>query len=305
VSVDNVAATLRMIDRIEAGTASVLAEALNMAMSIDVQDRRRAYALARLVPYLTDSQLDQVQKTLDALFEVPDPLHNLRRSRRELQVAVAVRRPDLRDRALDVVLEENPTGATDDLERLLPTLSVQQLTRVADALTSCSATDRARACGHLAPFLPGGDALAITAALKIEPEYERQKTLVWLSTKTPAAVPHAVRAARDNYELLCEIPNFETVAFAEAMDCIPKLEFINNQDYRGEAIEKLTPALLKLEAGERHSQLQKILLVGARRERTEMLKDVKALIPIIHSLGSGSAIREVGNAIRLVTGFWP
>jgi hypothetical protein len=67
----------------------------------------------------------------------------------------------------------------------------------------------------------------------------------------------------------------------------------------------LTDTLVGLPPGELHRHLQKILAADARRERVELLKDLQPLKPVLLFLAGPESVREIDEAIRLATTFWP
>ena len=305
-SPDHAIAALSMIDRIDSGETAIVDKALNRIFAIDAQDSRRSHAFSRLVPYLTESQLDRVRSVLETLLTMSDPAPRQQSGTRELLIAMAVRRPSLADRAISKVLSENPALATFDLKSLLPVLTQPQLARLATAIASLSSpSDRAYAFGDLAPFWAAAGDQAVSAALAMKPGYERSKMFVRLAGRTAAAVPHAIREAEGDWELLSGIPNIESLALPELIDSVSKLEFINNRNYRAEALAGLADTLVRLQPGELHRHLQKILAADARRERVELLKDLQPLKPVLLSLAGPESVREIDEAIRLATTFWP
>ncbi len=83
--------------------------------------------------------------------------------------------------------------------------------------------------------------------------------------------------------------------------------FIDDEENRAEVLRELVAALLpQLQAGAQLASEQLIHVRSlATRPRSEFLRDLTSLIPLIHHLGGSSTIEKIYHAIRDTARWWP
>jgi hypothetical protein len=174
-----------------------------------------------------------------------------------------------------------------------------------------------RTMGGLAPHLP--DSLlheVLTATRQIEDEHARARALAGLALYLPGTLlPDALAAARqikDNrdraWALVDLAPHLPELLLSEALAAARQ---IKDEHARARALAGLAPRLAALPYpiiarlwAEPQDGLP-LLHSLARRSRSDLLADLRALAPVLATLGGEEAIAEIFRAIQDVGRWWP
>ena len=119
---------------------------------------------------------------------------------------------------------------------------------------------------------------ALSAAREIESEYGRARALLGLAPYLPETLlREALTVARE----------------------------IKNEGRRAEVLAGLAPHLAQLPCQDLYPLWQETLPILAARTRQHLLADLRALSPVIATLGGARAVAETFHAIQDVGRWWP
>ena len=168
---------------------------------------------------------------------------------------------------------------------------------------------RAFALSSLGDKLPSEllpDALA--AAREIQSDYYRAFALSSLGDKLPELLPEALAAAR-------KIQHDENRAFALSSlgDKLPELlpealaaaRKIQHDENRAFALSSLADKLSQIRKTQLFDSWKETLHILSLHTRPSLLTDIKALTPVIFSLGGEQALKDTASAIQDVLRWWP
>ncbi|MCP4331651.1 MAG: NACHT domain-containing protein [Gammaproteobacteria bacterium] len=259
--------------------------------------------IERLAPLLTPAEL---LATKDRAYAQSDGIEGIVSGHRtSALVALAQHLPEVVEDALPGALLNTKPGYVRNLRNLAPFLTAEQRHHAAAYVQENESLEkRAEGLTALLAVEPAiGDA-ALEAARQIKSRYRRAEALIRLCPHLLGAIPEALEAAEGDYSQMAQILELTDYALTPALDAALEIRFVNDRDERGEALVALSPWLLALPRGRLHDAWRKILQRGAQRSRSELLKDVAAVVPIAAQLGGEAAVTEIGSAFEDVCRVW-
>ncbi|NEP06065.1 MAG: hypothetical protein F6K34_15290, partial [Okeania sp. SIO4D6] len=165
---------------------------------------------------------------------------------------------------------------------------------------------------------------ALAEARQIQDEYARFPVLEALADKlTPDLLPEALAAAQDNHKK--DRPGFLTTgneltwnedraeflaALAEKLtpeilpEALAVAGQIKEEKYRVQVLSAWANQLSQMPKTQLYSLWQNILHTLSFGSRPELLSNIKALTPVIFSLGGEEAIKNTAIAIQDVSRWW-
>ena len=171
-----------------------------------------------------------------------------------------------------------------------------------------SEKDRAKALSSLADKLPELLPEALAAARKIQDEPDRFYALRSLNDKLPPKLlPEALAAAREIQSekdrakalssLAAKLPELLPEALAAARE-------IQDEEDRAYALSSLADKLLQVQKTRLFSLWRDTLHILSVHTRPDLLSDIKALTPVIFTLGGQQALKDTASAIQDVSRWW-
>ena len=155
---------------------------------------------------------------------------------------------------------------------------------------------------------------ALEAARAIGDEGSRAEALAALAPHlTPPLLGPALEAARaigavgSRAEALAALaphltPPERDQALSQALEAA---RAIGDEESRARALAALAPHLVKLSPGTLYPLWNATLQLAATRTRRDLLSDLRALVPILATLGGAEAVAETFCAIQDVGRWWP
>ena len=272
-----------------------------LAAAREIQDEyNRAYALSNLV----DKIPELLPEALAAAREIQDE-YNRAYALNSLVDKIPELLPEALAAAREIQDEYNRAYALNSLVDKLPELFLEALTVAKKIPDENNRTKTLiRWVNKLPPeLLPE----ALAAARKIQNESNRAYALNSLADKLPELLPEALAAAReirDEYHrayalnsLVDKLPELLPEILATVGD-------IRYEAQRADALNKLAKKLLNIQKNQLFSLWQEILYILSLRTRPNLLSDIKALTPVIHTLGREQALKNIAYAILDVSRWW-
>ncbi|MEH2185255.1 MAG: NB-ARC domain-containing protein [Nostoc sp.] len=245
-----------------------------MAATLWQMDKRDA---AKMLQYLRNKAL----KLLDILPEA-------------LAAARAIQDKSLRADAFSALAEKLPPELLP--EALAAARGIQDEDSRADALSA------------LAEKLPDILPEALAAARAIQNEFFRANTLSALAEKLPDILPEALAAARAIQYEYSRANALSALAKKLPPELLPEAlaaaRAIQDKDYRANVLSALASGLSQMPTAELFSLWQDILHELSLRTRSNLLRDIKALFPVIFALSGEAATAEIACAIFDVARWW-
>ena len=280
----------------------LLPEAVASAREIQ-DDSSRARALISLV--------DKLPELLPEAVATAREIQSARYRARALSSLAPKLPPELLPDAVAAAREiQDDSSRADALISLAPKLPPELLPEaVAAAREIQSARYRALALSSLAPKLPELLPEAVAAAREIQDDSSRALVLSSLASKLPELLPEAVAAAReiqdDHYraDVLSSLvdklpPELLPEAVAAARE-------IQDDSSRADVLSSLVDKLSQIRKTQLFHPWKETLHISSLRTRPELLSDIKALTPVIFSLGGEQAVKDTASAIQDVSRWWP
>ncbi|MBN3881756.1 MAG: hypothetical protein HWQ44_01880 [Nostoc sp. JL34] len=245
-----------------------------MAATLWQMDKRDA---AKMLQYLRNKAL----KLLDILPEA-------------LAAARAIQDKSLRADAFSALAEKLPPELLP--EALAAARGIQDEDSRADALSA------------LAEKLPDILPEALAAARAIQNEFFRANTLSALAEKLPDILPEALAAARAIQYEYSRANALSALAKKLPPELLPEAlaaaRAIQDKDYRANVLSALASGLSQMPTAELFSLWQDTLHELSLRTRSNLLRDIKALFPVIFALSGEAATAEIACAIFDVARWW-
>ena len=286
-------ALIRLADKLP----ELLPEALGAARGIQ-DERHRANALIRLaekLPELLPEALGAARGIQDEYYRV-DALIRLTEKLPELLLEAL-------GAAREIQSERHRADALSSLVDKLPELLPQAL---ATAREIQSERHRAYALSSLVDKLPELLPEALAAVREIQDERHRADALSSLAEKLPQLLPAvaAVREIQDEdhradalIRLADKLLELLPEALAAAME-------IRDEDHRANTLSSLIDKVLQVQKTQLFSVWQDILHVLSLRTRANLLTQIKALTPVIFTLGGEKSVKDIASSIQDVSRWW-
>ena len=175
-----------------------------------------------------------------------------------------------------------------------------------------SAGDRASVLGALAQRLPEVAGEALAAARAIRNEKDRARMLSDMAQSLPerqlVLVLEAAREIQNEYDrtpVLSDLAQRLPLSAGVLGQALKAARTIQFEEYRARVLSALAQPMMKL------SHEKSLLLMGttlaelSHRTRVNLYSDLAALMPVIIHIGTEDTPREIYEAVRDVTTWWP
>ncbi len=150
---------------------------------------------------------------------------------------------------------------------------------------------------------------ALSAAGQIQDDYYRAKALSSLADKLPSELlPEAVAAARHIQDDSSRADALSSLAhkLPELLpEAVAAARHIQDDYYRAKALSSLAHKLSQIRKTQLFDSWKETLHILSLHTRPNLLTDIKALTPVIFSLGSEQALKDTADAIQDVSRWWP
>ncbi|MBR8833341.1 MAG: hypothetical protein DSM106950_04680 [Stigonema ocellatum SAG 48.90 = DSM 106950] len=213
-----------------------------------------------------------------------------------------------------VLQSSNPEQKANLLSQLAnylpPKLKELALSKVLAAAKQIQSEEyRAYALRALADKLPPellSDALA--AAKQIQDESYRAKALSALADKLPEVLSDALAAAKQIQSESYRADALIRLADKLPPDLLPEAlaaaREIQSESYRADALIRLALKLSQIQKTPLFDYWRETLHILSVHTRPNLLSDIKALTPVIFTLGGQQAVKDIANAIQDVSRWW-
>ena len=150
---------------------------------------------------------------------------------------------------------------------------------------------------------------ALAAAREIQSEYSRADALRSLANKLPPELlPEALAAAREIQSEYSRADALRNLADKLPPELLPEAlaaaREIQSRSYRANALSSLADKLLQVQKTPLFDHWRDTLHILSVHTRPNLLSDIKALTPVIFTLGDKFAVKDIAHAIQDVSRWW-
>ncbi len=169
-------------------------------------------------------------------------------------------------------------------------------------------SDRADALRSLAVKLPELLPEALAAAREIQDKYNRAEALRFLAAKLPELLPEALAAAREIQDESDRADALRILAAKLPPELLPEAlaaaREIQDESERADALRSLADKLLQVQKTPLFSLWRDTLHILSVYTRPNLLSDIRALTPVLFTLGGKQAVKDTADAIQDVSRWW-